>query len=217
MPYPATQVDLQQWPRAQHFAFFKDFHQPYFNVCVRLDARLLFAYCQAQALSFFSAYIYLVHKSAQQYWPMGLRIVDDQPVHYQQVTMSVVQLAEDDSFRFSYLDDTPCYASYAQRMCEEKARAANEPLFSEAFARTEGRADVLHVSVLPWLQFSSFSHATCLGATHGIPKVVLGQYDKVSGCMPLALDVHHALMDGLHSAKYIQVLQEMMHNPSDYL
>ena len=38
MPYPATQVDLQQWPRAQHFAFFKDFHQPYFNVCVRLDA-----------------------------------------------------------------------------------------------------------------------------------------------------------------------------------
>ena len=87
------------------------------------------------------------------------------------------------------------------------AKAKLQPLFSDAFAQTEGQADLIHISVLPWLNFSAFSHAFSEGESLGIPKFVFGQFDKPTGTMPLAIDVHHSLMDGLHVAKFINTLQ----------
>ena len=69
------------------------------------------------------------------------------------------------------------------------------------------KADLIHISVLPWLNFSAFSHAFSEGESLGIPKFVFGQFDKHTGTMPLAIDVHHSLMDGLHVAKFINTLQ----------
>jgi chloramphenicol O-acetyltransferase type A len=86
-------------------------------------------------------------------------------------------------------------------------KAKSQPLFSDAFAQTEGQADLIHISVLPWLNFSAFSHAFSDDQSLGIPKFVFGQYDKYTGTIPLAIDVHHSLMDGLHVAKFINTLQ----------
>ena len=86
---------------------------------------------------------------------------------------------------------------------------------SDAFAATEGQADLIHVSVLPWLNFSSFSHAFTHGQSNGIPKFVFGQYNTETGKMPLAIDVHHALLDGLHVAKFIKQLQYTFNNLSN--
>ncbi|MEO2279167.1 CatA-like O-acetyltransferase [Pseudoalteromonas pernae] len=212
-----TPVDLPAWERQQHFEFFKDFHQPYFNVCVSLQAWPLYEYCRSNKVSFFLAYLYLAHISAIEYQPMGLRIHNGEAVHCADPRVSVVQLAEDETFRFSYLSSAPSFAAYRQHHQEQSAVSLREPLFSEAFACTEGQCDLIHISVLPWLNFSAFSHATHSGASNGIPKLVFGQYDKKSRTMPLALDVHHALMDGLHSARFIQILQKKFLNPKKYL
>ena len=34
-----------------------------------------------------------------------------------------------------------------------------KPFFSDAFAATEGQPDLIHISVLPWLNFTGFAHA----------------------------------------------------------
>uniref|UniRef100_UPI0038F5DD0E CatA-like O-acetyltransferase n=1 Tax=Streptomyces galilaeus TaxID=33899 RepID=UPI0038F5DD0E len=68
-------------------------------------------------------------------------------------------------------------------------------------------ADLLHISVLPWLDFMSFSHAFSQADNFGIPKLVFGKFNAKTGTMPFSIDVHHALMDGLHVAKFIEHLQ----------
>ncbi|MBS3796447.1 CatA-like O-acetyltransferase [Pseudoalteromonas sp. BDTF-M6] len=212
-----TNVDLDNWERQQHFAFFKDFQQPYFNVCVSLRAEPLYDYCRAQQKSFFLAYLYLAHISAAEYWPMGLRIVDGRPVHCADPSISVVQLAQDDTFRFSYLPSAQGFSEYCEQHRQARTKALQQPLFSEGFAESEGRCDLIHVSVLPWLNFSAFSHATHEGNASGVPKLVFGQYDKGTGSMTLSLDVHHALMDGLHSGQFIGQLQQKFRDPQRYL
>lgn len=217
MKFTSEQLDLTKWQRRDHFDFFKNFEQPYFNVCVSLQAQTLFDYCKANDLPFFLSYVYLAQRAIQDYAPMRYRIVDGQPVCFEQLTASVVQLGKDNAFRFSYFDFHTNYQDYLSDATHASEQAQSQPLFSDDFNNTEGRADLVHVSVLPWIKFTAFNHATCEGNSHGIPKLVFGQYCQQSGTMPLSLDVHHALMDGLHSAQYIAQLQTLMNAPDKYL
>ena len=82
------------------------------------------------------------------------------------------------------------------------------------FNDNEGQLNTLHISVLPWLNFTSFKHATHLPNELGIPKLVFGEYDKNSGMMSLSIEVHHALMDGIHVAKFVKLLQSYFNEPN---
>ena len=44
---PARPIDFEAWPRRDHFAFFRDYEQPFFNVCVDVDVGSLLATCRA--------------------------------------------------------------------------------------------------------------------------------------------------------------------------
>jgi len=200
-------IDQDSWSRQQHFELFKNFTQPYFNVCVTLDVKSLFEYCKQNKQSFFYAYVYATLKACHAYNPIMLRIIKERPWRLKQVRASVVELASDESFVFSYFNYSPCFREFVKHAAVISNKAKSQPLFSDAFNQTEGQADLIHISVLPWLNFSSFSHAFSEGKSAGIPKFVFGQYDKTTGLMPFSIDVHHSLMDGLHVAAFINELQ----------
>lgn len=211
-PVSMQPIDFDSWPRKQHFELFKHFSQPYFNVCVQLNAKALYNYCKAHQLSFFQAYTYATLKACHVYPPIMLRIINDKPWLLSNTRASVVELAADDSFRFSYFSDKANFTEFAVHASAVSFNAKSQPLFSDAFAQTEGQADLIHISVLPWLNFSAFSHAFSEGKCLGIPKFVFGQLNKQQQTMPLAIDVHHSLMDGLHVAKFINILQDTFDN-----
>jgi chloramphenicol O-acetyltransferase type A len=202
--------DFENWPRRQHFEFFKGMTQPYFNVCVKINAKNLYEQCKQQGNSFFYAYLHCTLTACYNYEPMMLRIIDGKPIKLNDVRASVVELTQDDTFRFSYFSMYSNYVEFEQHATRVSQQVKENPLFSEAFEETEGKADLIHVSVLPWLNFSGFSHAFDMGNTLGIPKFVFGQYDKITGLMPLAIDVHHSLLDGLHVAKFVNMLQKQL-------
>jgi chloramphenicol O-acetyltransferase type A len=208
-------IDLNTWPRKQHFELFQHFSQPYFNVCVQLNAKPLYDYCKTHQVSFFQAYIYATLQACQAYEPIRLRIIEGKPGVLKSVRASVVELAADDTFRFSYFSQAANFNEFSKHVSAVSASTKANTLFSDAFQQTEGQADLIHISVLPWLNFSAFSHAFSVEQSLGIPKLVFGQYDKSSGNMPLAIDVHHALMDGLHVAKFINILQDTFAHFSD--
>ncbi len=207
-PCEITPINLDTWPRKQHFAFFNEFSLPYFNVCVSLDMAALYNKCKAEPYSFFHSYVYLTLEACHEYAPMRQRIIDSLPVQLSSVRGSVVELAEDETFRFSYFEKQASMADFSKHATEVGNASKVKPFFSDAFAATEGQPDLIHISVLPWLNFTGFAHAVSEGHGLGIPKFVFGQYDSQTGKMPLSIDVHHALMDGLHVARFVKILQE---------
>lgn len=207
-----TPIDLDSWPRKQHFAFFSEFSLPYFNVCVSLDMAALYEKCKKTPYSFFHTYVYLTLEACHDYAPMRQRIIDSLPVQLSSVRGSVVELADDDTFRFSYFEKQASIEAFSKHAIEVGKNSKVQAFFSDAFAATEGQPDLIHISVLPWLNFTGFSHAVSEGHGLGIPKFVFGQFDSKTGKMPLSIDVHHALMDGLHVAQFLKVLQEKITN-----
>ena len=212
LPNDCHVIDLESWPRKQHFAFFKEFSLPYFNVCVSLDMAALYEQCKSAPYSFFHSYIFLTIEACHDYAPMRQRIIDSCPIQLSTVRASVVELADDDTLRFSYFEKHDSIQRFSEHALQVAKESKGQPFFSEAFAATEGQPDLIHISVLPWLNFTGFSHAVSEGHGLGIPKLVFGQYDKRTGKIPLSIDVHHALMDGLHVARFVQILQEKIND-----
>ena len=208
-----TKIDLNTWPRSQHFEFFKDFSDPYFNVTVNIKTQNLFEFTKLNKQSFFHSYLFLTLKAANNYQPMCLRINNGDALEVKPVNASVVQLCEDESFRFSYIDFENEFSVFntKAKLAADKAKQAE--FFSNDFNDNEGQLNTLHISVLPWLNFTSFKHATHLPNELGIPKLVFGEYDENSGMMPLSVEVHHALMDGVHVAKFVKLLQSYFNEP----
>lgn len=212
-----TKIDLSKWERAQHFEFFKSFSDPYFNVTANINVKDLFVFAKSTGVSFFHSYLFLTLKVANNYQPMRLRIKNDEVLLVKPVNASVVQLCNDESFRFSYIDFDNEFNQFdiKAKLAANKAKIA--PFFSNDFNNNEGQLNTLHISVLPWLNFTSFKHATHLPNELGIPKMVFGAYDAETGKMPLSIEVHHALMDGIHIAKFVNQLQTYLNEPQFHI
>ncbi|WP_350609140.1 CatA-like O-acetyltransferase, partial [Pseudoalteromonas sp. 41-MNA-CIBAN-0057] len=65
--FSITPLDFEQWPRKQHFELFQQFTQPYFNVCVQLNAKKLYTACKQANIAFYHGYIYCLLKACHQY------------------------------------------------------------------------------------------------------------------------------------------------------
>ena len=61
------------------------------------------------------------------------------------------------------------------------------------------------MTTAPWISFTSFSHPK-QGGGHSIPRTVFGKIFERDGkfWLPFHLEVDHALMDGIHMAKYFE-------------
>ncbi|MEZ4772721.1 MAG: CatA-like O-acetyltransferase [Bacteroidia bacterium] len=73
----------------------------------------------------------------------------------------------------------------------------------------EESLDLIHFSIIPWIAFTSFKHARRFRRADTIPKIVLGKVYNENGVMkiPVWLEVHHAIMDGIHVGKYFWELK----------
>lgn len=206
-------LDLDRWSRRHHFEFFRRFEQPFFNVCAPVDVGRLAALCRRPGgPSFFLSGLWLSLAAANEVEEMRLRLAGDGVVVHDLVHGGSTVLRDDETFGFAYFDFDPDFARFAAAG-ERVLAAARAPGPLEA--RPE-RHDLIHYSVLPWLAFTSFQHARRRDPGDSVPKIVFGRYRDAGGGrleMPVSVELHHALADGLHAARFFERFQERLDDP----
>jgi chloramphenicol O-acetyltransferase type A len=72
--------------------------------------------------------------------------------------------------------------------------------------------NVIHFSSVPWIRFTSLSHARSFSHNDSIPKISFGKMTITSGVrsMPVSVHVHHGLMDGFHVGSFLDHFQELL-------
>ena len=60
--------------------------------------------------------------------------------------------------------------------------------------------DLLHCTMVPWVRFTGIKHARPGTPGDSVPKIAVGRATQTAEGvrMPMAVDGHHALMDGVH-------------------
>jgi len=206
-------IDLESWPRKSHFEFFKDYDNPYFNMCATVDVTNILNLCRADnGPSFFIATLFLSLKTINEIREFRMRIRNSDVIVHEVVHAGSTVLLPDDTFAFAYFDfsdDFKTFAAHAKAEIEQTRSG-----FNGLRDRPE-KTDLIHYTIIPWISFTGFSHARRWGTTDSIPKIVFGKYRERDGnvIMPVSIEVHHSLVDGIHVGRFFQRFQELLDDP----
>jgi chloramphenicol O-acetyltransferase type A len=203
-------LDLDGWERRAQFRFFRTYDQPFFSLCTELDVTRLHERAAAGgASSFFLSTLYLSLRAANETPEMRLRIRGDRVWSHDCIHAGSTILRENETFAFAYLDFESTYARFEERgrRVIESARGSTGGLDAQ-----DERDDLIHYSVLPWIRFTSLMHARRSNPEDSVPKVVFGRHFERDGVrwMPVSVDVHHALVDGIHVAHFLDRFQNAL-------
>lgn len=203
-------LDLATWNRREHFAFYRGYDNPYFNLCAPVDVTQLLERCRSEGgPSFFLASLWASLAAVNEIEALRYRIRGDDVVVHERVHGGSTVLVPDGTFRFGYFDYDPDFRAFAEGATSvlERVRAEMGPLE----ARPE-RDDMIHYSIIPWVAFTSFSHARRWGTDDSVPKVVFGRHHREDDIdrMPVSIEVHHALVDGLHVGRFFDRFQHYL-------
>lgn len=205
-------LDITTWNRKSQFEFFRDYDNPYFNICSEVNVQKLYDYAEKNNLSFFITSLYLSLKAANEIDEFRCRILDNDVVVYDSVNAGSTVLNNDDTFSFCYFDYLPDLQKFhdiASKLIKESAGESAE------LDPRKNELNMIHYSIIPWISFTSISHPRNFNTGDSIPKIVFGKYSRKdkSLVMPVSIEVHHSLMDGLHVGRYLELLQELYNNP----
>ena len=210
-------IDLATWPRRAVFEFFLPFDKPYFNVCTRLDVtNLLKELRKRERTSVWLTYHYLALRAANEIEPFRYRLRQGKVLVHDVINGGTTMIMPNETVALVYFD---YFESYAHFM-EGATRAVEETRNGDGIFRPRHEDDALiHFTTLPWISFSSFSHARKWGLEDSVPKISFGKFmqENERTLMPFSVEVHHSLMDGLHVGRYIERMEEMLAQPEAFL
>ena len=210
-------LDLDRWSRRAAFDFFRTFDSPFFNVTVRVDVGALVAATESAGVPFTPAATYLALRAANGTEPFRYRLDGDRVLVHDVVHGTATELAEGERLAFTYTDYAPTFDAYLGNV--RAARQALKDTDGGPMDARPERTDLLYFSSLPWISFTAFSHAKRFDAQDSVPRVVFGRYERRDGRleMPVSVEVHHALMDGLHVSHFFERLQALLDRPEEAL
>jgi len=201
-------LDIDSWNRKDHFNFFKQLEEPFFGVCVPVDCTIAFQKSKEENHSFFISYLHKALVAVNSVECFKYRISGDKILIYDHIDASPTIGRTDGTFGFSYMKYTPNFKEFKKIAKKEIERIENTPGLDPA---TSGE-NVVHFSALPWLDFTSFSHARSFTFPDSAPKISVGKMTEGNGkkSFPISIHVHHGLVDGFHVGEFVKKFQELM-------
>ncbi len=209
-------LDVKSWARRDLFEFFRGYDNPYFNICAQLDVtRLLECLRSRPETSSTLTYHYCALRAANEIEPFRYRLRGEEVFIHDVIHGGTIVLLSNESFNFAYF----AYHEDFREFISEAQRATKDAQSPGATFTPNPGDDRIHFSVLPWVSFTSFSHARNLSEEDSVPKIAFGKFIKEGKrtLLPISVDVHHALMDGLHVGRYLSRFQELLQEPENYL
>lgn len=198
-------IDMDSWPRKDHFALFHSMELPQFNLSFHLDATHFLSYVREQGISFYYAMCFAATQTANEMESFRYRIRKDQVILHDRVhpSFTVLQPGED-LFKIVTMDMGDDLIAFAKEAAE---RVESQTDFLQTQA--EQRDDLIYITCIPWVSFTQITHPTALSRDDSIPRISWGKYFQQDGkvLLPFSVQANHSLMDGSHAGRYAEKLQ----------
>jgi chloramphenicol O-acetyltransferase type A len=136
-------------------------------------------------------------------------------VEHEIVNPSFTILVSEDLFSF-------CTVDYVEDFPEFAVRAASSITYVRAhpyLEKEDEKDNVLYMSPIPWVSFTSFEHPMQQHPADSIPRFAWGKIFEEGQLlkMPLAAQGHHAVMDGVHMGRFYEKIQDCLNRPETVL
>lgn len=194
-------VDLESWPLAEQFRFFRSYERPHYATTARVDVTGL----KRSGLPVFRSCLWAIGAALHAVPELRMRFRGDEVTRYERIAISPTIAVEGGDFRYTYLDWNPDRAVFDAHAAEKITQVrAGMPLNANS-----GEIDAVgYLSCLPWLDYTSLDNALP-GPDDCIPRVSWGKIVPKGDWFDMAvtLQAHHALVHGLHVGAFFAALQ----------
>ena len=201
-------LDLNTWNRKEHFEFFSQMQEPFFGVTVPIDCTQAYIKSKELGITFFTYYLHKTLVAINTIAPFRYRIIDNEVYVFDRIDASATILREDKTFGFSWMEYAEDINEFAEITKKEITRIQNTTgLITREFPENQ-----IHFSAVPWVNFTSYSHARSFTYPDSCPKISFGKMMAENGkkTMQMAIHVHHGLIDGYHVGQFISCFEELM-------
>ncbi|MBF2707164.1 CatA-like O-acetyltransferase [Flavobacterium soyangense] len=207
-----TLLDLENWNRKEHFLFFKQMEESFFGINTTIDCSKAYEAAKQLGTSFFVYYLHKTIAAVNMIESFRYRIIDNEIYIYDTIDVSATLMREDKTFGFSLIEYSSDFDVFAKTTFQEIERIKNT---SGLFTREFPSDNLIHFSAIPWINFTSLSHARSYTFPDSCPKISFGKMmvdEKGKRTMSMSVHVHHGLMDGYHVGQFIDCFQELMND-----
>jgi chloramphenicol O-acetyltransferase type A len=203
-------INLETWPRREHFDTFRNWDYPHFNMCANVDLTAFHPFLKQRDISFNVAVVYVLARGANAIPEFRYRIRGENVVEHEVVHPSSTILVEKDLFTFCSMEYCESFPEFASKATEKIAYVKEHPSLEE----DQELDDLLFMTAIPWVSFTSFMHPLNFPAD-SVPRFAWGKFFQEGDFlkMPLSVQGHHAVMDGIHVGKYFAEVQSNFQQP----
>lgn len=184
--------------------------KPHLSITANVKTTHVMEGLKPKGISIFNATLFGIMRAANSIPEFKTRIRGDDVIEHDVLNASVTVPIEGERFAFCEIDYSPDWETFDANCEQAIARAKNQNQLVENIEIGNDRW--IFTSCLPWINFSALQNPLT-GPDDCVPRIVWGKISQNSDgswSMPVAVEVHHALVDGIHLAKFFNQLEETL-------
>lgn len=206
-------IDIANSPRRSQYTFFRGFAWPFLDVSAQVDVTELLAQrptVNGQKVGVFTTCMHAIMCAVNAVPEFRQRIEGEDVFEYETCSPSFTTMGTEDVFNYAVANfdwDLATFAARVQHAAESVKDRADLNLDEDH------RADLIFVTCLPWLDFTSIHHPRPMRpapnpADDSVPRIAWGKIVEKDGrkMMSVAVSAHHALIDGVHLARFYEAV-----------
>lgn len=203
-------IEVESWVRKEYFDFFSKYDNPFYGIVTEIDCTTAYRNSKANNISFFAYYLHKSIIAANRIEELKFRVVDNRVVQFDTIHAAATIGREDGTFGFSFTSFSLDFKTFNNALKGEIINVQN----SRGLRVNDDskRLDVIHYSTLPWNKFTGLTHARSFFSDDTVPKITFGKITTVGTrkMLPISIDVHHGLVDGLHISQFLEEFQNIL-------
>lgn len=208
-----TAFDPENWPRREHFTYYRDQLPCGYNITIRLDVTCFLTMLKDTGLRFYPSFIHCVASLIAQIPEFCTGMQDGRPGFYHQMHPVYTVFHEDDkTFSDLWTLYDPDFLTFYQRMLSDIDTYGRIHSFKPK-KDLPMPPNFFCISCVPWLDFSGYAtYTTGERPPNLFPVISFGKYRQLGDRweMPFNLNISHASADGYHSAMFLERLQALL-------
>lgn len=199
-------LDMENYKRKSHFAYFNGLAYPYVGVTVNIDITGLLQRIKSEKIPFFLTVCYCISNAANSVAEFRQRIMDGRIIEFDRCQTSHTVALEDGTYCYCTLNGNMPFDQYIMYAIQEQEKAKHENSIEEEETEILNK---IFISTLPWLSYTALVQPVAIPADSN-PRITWGKYfvQEDHMLLPVSVLCHHALVDGMHIAEFYKALEE---------
>ena len=196
-------LNMEEYSRAEHFAMFSAYANPYVGVTVDVDITDFLHRVKAKGYPLFMSIMWCAARAANSIPELRRRILDGGIIEYFSCTPSHTVARRDGTYGYCTLHPAMPFDEFLPVALAHQAEIAE----GAGCGDTEDVLPQIFISTVTTMSFTALVQPTPIPADSN-PRITWGKYRRLDGkeMLPVSILCNHALVDGAHLSAFYAAL-----------